>query len=126
LQKEICSWEINYRRGTFLAVSGFVVSIALMFCGWYGWLNYFLDKPEIWFQRSGSIMTAILFISDYNVYKLSADIVRMDMIPNSAIKVKDKYKPFIKPLQYLAVSLTIFSTFIWGYGDLMYLEFKKL
>ena len=86
-----------------IAVSGFMLSFVFMFFGWNGCFNYFTDKPEIWFQRSGSLMALVLFISDYNVYKLSADIVRGNMMLKNAMKVKDQYRPFIKPLQYLSL-----------------------
>lgn len=113
-----------YRNDCVIILIGFIASILILFAGWHGWVNYFSDKPEIWFQRSGSLMTVVLLFTDYYVYKLSSDVGQMDMIPNHAVKTKDAYRPYIKKLPYIAIFLTVLATFIWGYGDLVYLRVK--
>ncbi|MFQ3191576.1 MAG: hypothetical protein ACI936_002717 [Paraglaciecola sp.] len=116
------AWSIMYRNGCVIIGLGFATSLLLMFAGWYGWANDFSDKPEVWFQRSGSLMTAVLLFSDYYVYKLSSDVGQINMIPPHAMNTKDTYRPYIRKLPYIAVFLTMVATFIWGYGDLIYLR----
>jgi hypothetical protein len=119
------SWANMYRNGLVIILFGFIVAIVLLLTGWYGWGNYFSDKPEIWFQRSGSMMTVVLLVSDYYVYKLSNDVGQMNMIPQHATKTKDAYRPYVKKLPYIAIFLTVLATFIWGYGDILYLIAKQ-
>lgn len=114
------SWTNLYRNGVAIIISGFIAAIVLLLAGWYGWGNYFSDKPEMWFQRSGSMVTALLLVSDYYVYKLANDVGEMDMIPQHAVKTKDAYRPFVKILPYMAIFLTVLGTFVWGYGDILY------
>ena len=115
------SWKKLYRNGMLFAILGFSCSIYFLFIGWNGWLNVFNDKPEIWFQRSGSIMLVSLLIADYYVYKLSSDVNDLDMIPGHAIRTKDAYRPYIKVLHPVAIILTLFATVICGYGELIFI-----
>lgn len=124
MSEENKPWKIFYRKGTAIIVCGLFLSLIFMVIGWCGLLNYFNEQNGIWFQRSGSIMTVILLFSDYYVYKLSTDIRQRNMIPPSAMIIKDNYRPYITMLKYLAFSLTILATFIWGYGDIIYREFN--
>ncbi len=119
------SWAIMYRNGFIIISLGFVISFFILLTGWYGWANCFSDKPEMWFQRSGSMMTVVLLVADYYVYKLSNDVGQMNMIPPHAVRTKDLYRPYVKKLPYIAIFLTVFATFIWGYGDLIYLRLKE-
>jgi cytochrome c biogenesis protein CcdA len=116
------SWKVMYRNGMIVIVLGFILSFLILGAGWFGWLNYFSDKPEIWFQRSGSLMTVVLLVSDYYVYKLLSDVGESNMIPQFAMRTKDAYRKYVKVLPYFAVSLTVLATFIWGYGDLVFLQ----
>jgi len=118
------SWKLMYRNGTIIIVFGFLASIFILGVGWNGFLNYFNDKPEVWFQRSGSLMTVILLFSDYYVYKLHSDVNELNMMPRFAIRTKDAYRKYVKIFPYFAVFLTILATFIWGYGDIVFLQVK--
>ncbi len=116
------SWKVMYRNGTIIIVVGFILSILILGTGWYGWFNYFKDKPEIWFQRSGSLMTVVLLVVDYYVYKLLSDVGESNTMPQFAMRTKDAYRKYVKIFPYFAVFLTVLATFIWGYGDLVFLE----
>ncbi|MBW4966259.1 hypothetical protein KZZ04_07755 [Pseudoalteromonas sp. CR1] len=119
------SWKVMYRNGTIIIVSGFIASIIILAAGWNGWLNYFNDKPKVWFQRSGSLMTVILLVADYYVYKLLSDIDESNMMPNFAMRTKDAYRKYVKLFPYFAVLLTVLATFIWGYGDIVFVEIGR-
>ena len=116
------SWRIFYFKGTFIILSGFVLSVFFFFSGWNSWFNYYNDLPQFWFQRSGSIMTAILLFSDYYVFKLSDDLKRVNMTPSFALKTKNTYRPYVRVFKYIAVFLTVLATLVWGYGDIAYKE----
>lgn len=113
-----------YRNGTIIIVSGFLLSILILGIGWVGWLNYFNDKSEVWFQRSDSLMTVTLIFADYYVYKLFNDVSKLDRMPKSALSNKDAYRKYVKIFPYFAVFLTILATFIWGCGDILFLGVK--
>jgi hypothetical protein len=116
------SWRVFYFKGTFIILVGFILSVFFLISGWNGWFNYYNDLPQLWFQRCGSIMTAILLLSDYYVFKLSDDVKTVNMVPSFALKTKDAYRPYIRVFQFVAVFLTVFTTVIWGYGDIVYKE----
>lgn len=118
------SWNIFYRKGMFFSIVGFVGAIFCFLMGWNGWFNYFSDKPEVWFQRSGSIMLVLLVIADYHVYKLNGDVDDLDMTPCHAVKAKDNYRAYVKKLPLIAIVLTLMATAICGYGDLIYSSLK--
>lgn len=120
------SWRVMYRNGTIIIVTGFILSIYILTAGWNGWLNDFNDKPEIWFQRSGSLMTVVLLVADYYVYKLFNDVGESNMMPRFAMRTKDAYRKYVKIFPYFAIFLTVLATFIWGYGDIIFLEIQQL
>ena len=120
------SWKVMYRNGTVFIVSGFILSFIILIAGWNGWANYFNDKPETWFQRSGSLMTMVLLFTDLYVYKLHSDVGKRNTIPQFAMRTKDAYRPYIKTFPYIAVFMTIMATFIWGYGDIVFCRIKAL
>lgn len=103
-----------------LSILGFSCSLCILLVGWNGWLNVFGDKPEAWFQRSGSMMLVTLLIADYYVYRLSTDVNDLNMIPSHAVKTKDAYRPYIKILHPIAIVFTLLATVICGYGDLIF------
>jgi hypothetical protein len=118
-------WKIKYMKACLIIFSFFSLSLLILFAGWSGWLNNFCDKPEICFQRSGSLMTVVLLVTDYYVYKLLGDVNVIDMTPPESWAVKDFYRPYVKILLYIALFLTMLATFIWGYGDLVYLYLRQ-
>lgn len=124
---DVNTWSDFYIKGFIYILLGFVVSLIILLNGWYSWLNYFNDKPEIWFQRSGSLMVICLIFSEYHIYNIASDISKPNVnISTYAIQTKILFKPYIKPIQFIAIFLAIISTFIWGYGDLLFLKFKSL
>ncbi len=114
------SWKLLYLKGTIIAVVAFLVSILFLISSWYGWFNLFGDEPKVWFQRSGSIMVVILLLAEYQVYKMVTDLRQGNMIPHSARRTQDKYRPYIPYLQYVAILATLLATIIWGYGDIVF------
>ncbi|EPA3404210.1 hypothetical protein ACQ2GG_003473, partial [Vibrio cholerae] len=118
------SWKNFYRNSMLIAILGFICSSCILLVGWNGWLNIFDDKPEAWFQRSGSMMLVTLLIADYYVYKLSSDVNDLDMIPAHAVQTKDAYRPYIKILHPMAIILTLLATIICGYGDLIFVAWS--
>lgn len=118
------SWKKFYRNGTAIIVFGLLAAVFILMLGWHGWLNYFDDNAEVWFQRSGSLMTVILLIVDYYVYRLMSDVGKSTMVPPFAMATKNKYRPYIKIFTFFAVFFTILATFVWGYGDILFLEVK--
>jgi len=66
-----------------------------------------LDNPD-WFNRSGSIM--VLFGAWLEMTQIRPD---MRIGGNGVIIIKSK-------IDYLAFTLIILGTIIWGYGDLIF------
>ncbi len=123
-ENENNSWRNFYLKGMISSIVYCFIAIFIMISAWFGWANYFDDKPHFWFQRSGSVGVGFLFLADYWIYKLSVDVSKKNMIPRFAMKTKDQYRPYIPFLQFTAISLTVLATFIWGYGDIVYCEIK--
>lgn len=116
------SWKNLYLRGTLIIISGLLLSVVIFFAGLLGWLNQYNDPPQLWFQRSGSMMTLVLLVADYYVIQLNNDLSKNVLIPEHAFKTKRKYWYLVKKLTYIAVIFTLLATFIWGYGDIVYCQ----
>ena len=118
-------WSKFYFNRSLIIVVALIISIFILLSGWNGWLNYFDETNKNWFQRSGSLMTATLLIADNYLYSLVADLKRSNMVGMDAIRVKDKYRGLIQIIKIFFIVLTLFATLIWGYGDIIYVEFHK-
>jgi hypothetical protein len=80
------------------------------------------EKVPVWFQRSGSLVTAFALYSDFLIqyFKSYSETCHND---------KAKFYPVDSPLHsvinvthYIALTVAIYGTVIWGYGDVIYIE----
>lgn len=86
-------------------------------------VNYTGNEPYFWFQRSGAVMVLFTAWSEYKLSHIYGDINPSPSGYVAERKWGDKYGKEFKLVSYTAVSLLIFGTFIWGYGDI---PFKNL
>jgi hypothetical protein len=76
------------------------------------------DPGNIWFQRSGSFMTMICVLLDACALKINA-ILNPPFAEKFFDIAKNGYATLHRIIVVFAILLTIGSTFIWGYGDLV-------
>jgi hypothetical protein len=92
--------------------------LALPVAAYFSVLKPTIDASEIWFQRSGSLMIALCVILDliitrvYSTLNLSMADKFFDIAKKNHITARHIYT-------FIAIILTIISSFIWGYGDLL-------
>lgn len=76
------------------------------------------EKPEIWFQRSGSFTVLFSVWAEYNLMKVNDLMAFSTSGYGGTVEYQNKYKELYFLSQYLAIATAITGTFIWGYGDL--------
>jgi hypothetical protein len=85
---------------------------------YHGFLMPDIDTPAIWFQRSGAFVVLIAIFAE--IYFISEPKSISD---NFDIKAREKRKTLIKISNVANLSLGVIGTIIWGYGDLIRLQF---
>lgn len=75
------------------------------------------EKPEIWFQRSGSIVVLLAVWIEYKLIKINGDVNPSGASYSQLQELNTKYGTAHKVASYLVAVLAISGTFIWGYGD---------
>jgi len=99
----------------FLLVFGCIV----LFAAWFNFLLPYCDAASIWFQRSGSIIVLISVFSEVLALKAFVGFPEI-----GEVDARNKYKKLLSSTKILAPFLAIVGTVIWGYGDLIYINFK--
>lgn len=77
------------------------------------------DKPEFWFQRSGSILVGLAVFTEIIIIHKSftkEHFLVKDIELNNLLK---------SHLNYAVAMTALIGTIIWGYGDLIYLRFNS-
>ena len=80
------------------------------------------DKPEIWFQRSGSITVFFAVWAEYGLSKINGHVNPTGVIVSQQVELSEKYKTPYYIAKYLGVIMALIGTLIWGYGDLIWLQ----
>ena len=80
-----------------------------------------IDKPEIWFQRSGAVSVFLVLVSEYGLWLIDGLINPTGVIVNHQAELRNKYKNKFKAAKYIGAIIAAFATIIWGYGDLIWL-----
>ncbi len=97
-----------------------VLSYASILMGYNGFFIPEIDKNPIWFQRSGSIAVILSIFAELFFIKESLGLAELE-----EENVKKRYKPLIVITNILAFVSIVVGTFVWGYGDLIYIHIKN-
>ncbi|KIF46823.1 hypothetical protein [Vibrio owensii] len=97
-----------------------IVTLVAVIAVSQGFLLPASDKPEIWFQRSGSIIVVVALFLEYLVQKRLEAFSNGEVPPWEAGRL---YKAFYQKLAVVCVIYGLLGTMVWGYGDLIYLKF---
>jgi NADH:ubiquinone oxidoreductase subunit 6 (subunit J) len=81
-----------------------------------------IDKPEIWFQRSGSVSVLLVIIAEYILGFIGIHVNAVGLIVKEQEEIIKKYKKIHTIAKYIGLVLAVIGTFIWGYGDLAWCE----
>ena len=99
-----------------------VIAVGLMAGAWFQWCNAFNDKPEIWFQRAGSIATMFAIIAEANILNIKRITDPSGWGSEQAEPFIERYSWILPWYEGVLLILLLFSTAVWGYGDLIYLR----
>lgn len=108
------TFETNYVR--------FITTLAFLFFCWLMikiGLNIPLamkDSPELWFQRSGSLITLVGVLLEYH-------LVKIRFMPYSERAEQKQISNFPERVVLLMI---VIGTIIWGYGDLLFPAVTKI
>lgn len=75
-------------------------------------------SPSQWFERSGSVMTVVAMLAQFETYSVSA-MIRGGGFAESWDAYR-KYSPYQNLAAALSLLLVAVGTVIWGYGDLWF------
>ncbi|WP_067048212.1 hypothetical protein [Moritella sp. JT01] len=92
-------------------------SLLILWAGYRGFLMPEIDKPAIWFQRSGSVVILITVFAELFVIKRLRSIS-----DGQEITARAKFKNYISITNIFDIAMSLIGTVVWGYGDLIYME----
>lgn len=113
--------EIELRRSLKLALPFLIFMIAIPLAAFFGLFNVMGDAPEIWFQRSGSLVVMFGLLIEYTLYSINDELFSIGTPRPKEIKLQRKYRFQFSSMKYLGLGGAICGTLIWGYGDLLWL-----
>ncbi|WP_226669131.1 hypothetical protein [Microbulbifer aggregans] len=114
-QIDIASKFRNKAAGSVLLIG---LALAVMICSSQGVMLPSIDKPEIWFQRSGSVA---VFIAVYLEYIAQYQLKTIPELAREGINLSNPYSNYFGWISKACVALAVVGTIVWGYGDLLYL-----
>lgn len=94
------------------------LAVAIMICSSQSVMLPSADKPEIWFQRSGSVA---VFIAVYLEYIAQYQLKTISELAYETINLSNPYSKYFGWISKACVALAVVGTIVWGYGDLLYL-----
>lgn len=98
----------------------FVLSIIIPVLAYNSLLLPLNEKPEIWFQRSGSFTVLFSVWAEYNLMKVNNLMVLSASGLGGTVEHRNKYEKIYSFSKYFAIVIAVTGTFIWGYGDLIW------
>lgn len=115
--------DLNKRVQRYLAYSLalVVISIVCPFFALTGWLMPAADKPEIWFQRSGAVTTIFALFSGAGTAAVLGALIPRGLTDLKLEVARLRFGVKFQVVERVAFWATVVGTFIWGYGDLVYL-----
>lgn len=121
----ITGLKMNYYTRKIIIGQGFIFlllvsSFASMLMGYSGCFMPDMEMSSIWFQRSGSIAVILSIFAELFFIKESSGLLN-----NSEIEAKNKFKTLIIITNILSFVLIVLGTFVWGYGDLIYIHLQN-
>ena len=112
--------EPEMRRNIKFSLIGISLIIVLPILAYNSFLKPESEPLNIWFQRSASFMTILCVITDIFIFNIHCLLNPRDGLVSISFKeFKKKYSLTYRFLAITALFLTLTSTLIWGYGDLL-------
>ncbi len=105
--------------------AGAFLMVICFLCWNYAWSGAFIpegESPSVWFQRSGSISLVFCILAE--IYFLE-NLALASMILSKNPNIDESFFQFwfnniSSYVRFFVHFLTIFSTLIWGYGDVVH------
>ena len=102
----------------------FLMGICFL-CWNYAWSGIFIpegESPSVWFQRSGSISLVFCILAEIYFFKHLA--LASEILSKNSITDEDFSQLWFNNVRsyasFFVHLLTVFSTLIWGYGDVVH------
>jgi hypothetical protein len=99
-----------------------IVACSLLVAAWSQWLNSFDDKPDVLFQRAGSIATIFAVIAEANILNIKRTFEYDGFGSVGSVSIESKYRKLHYFYESVLLVLIMISTLVWGYGDIAYRE----
>ena len=115
---EISKIRSNCDQAVWKAFYAQLSCLIVALLAWHGVLNIFGDTPELWFQRSGSIIVVIAALSEYYLFDIKSAFPKEAYAVPYALKEWEKDR--LRYIEYSGFILMAAGTLVWGYGDLLY------
>jgi len=107
------------QRYIWLSLAFLALAVVAEVIGVVGWFKPDNEAPEIWFQRSGAVMTVFSLLAGPGVGSILNSIIPRGM---HGLRLRGPLWPFNRRFvmyERAAMLMTIGGTIIWGYGDLI-------
>jgi hypothetical protein len=73
----------------------------------------------VWFQRSGATTVVFAVFAEWKATNMLGVFKPLGFVDQTFHSTRDKYLKQVKFYNYIALSLVVLGTVIWGYGDLL-------
>ncbi len=77
------------------------------------------DPANIWFQRSGALITICALFMDLQIYRINQFLNPSGYVSVGFSEFKSKYNKLYVFLTIIGFLSTVAGTVVWGYGDLL-------
>ncbi len=112
------SYEAKLKIELFIISALCISAVLVIYVGCSAFLMPATENTAIWFQRSGSITTAIAVFAQLKTSGF-LEKIRGSTFAESWVYY-NKYSIWQSVLNFISVVIVISGTIIWGYGDLLF------
>ena len=113
-----CSYEQRFLKERRLFIIFAVISIIAPLLSLFDFLRPVSETFATWFQRSGSIMVVLAFISEMRSYQMFDVFKPAGFVSTTYAETEKKYSSQVTVCNIIAFILIAIGTLIWGYGDI--------
>lgn len=119
LRESVEEIDSEIRKELWQCLALFLIALSILGLAYSSFLIPEAEKPETWFQRSGSIAVIFAIWIELKLFSISGYVNSAGAVVIQQEVMIIRYGSLHRWAKYIAACLAIFGTLIWSYGDLV-------
>jgi len=119
LRESVEEIDSKIRKELWQCLVLFLIALSTLGLAYSSFLIPEAEKPETWFQRSGSIAVIFAIWIELKLFSISGYVNLAGAVVIQQEVMIIRYGSLHRWAKYIAAWLAIFGTLIWSYGDLV-------